>query len=117
MCWYFLLDGSTLVCFATCLLNHQDNSNDNHTFELYGFPGPCYFCGEIVCTREEQELLAKTSKRGQKLKEKLLESWNVKANEDVRPLFDIFPQQSQFYCIQCNVLNVLRVVRETLCSV
>ncbi|XP_028416961.1 activating signal cointegrator 1-like [Dendronephthya gigantea] len=44
--------------------------------------GPCYFCGEVVCTAEEREVLAKNSKRGQKLKEKLLESWNAKASED-----------------------------------
>ena len=44
--------------------------------------GPCYFCGEIVCTAEERELLAKNSKRGQKMKEKLLDSWRDKENED-----------------------------------
>ncbi|CAB4033607.1 Hypothetical predicted protein, partial [Paramuricea clavata] len=43
---------------------------------------PCYFCGEIVCTAEERELLTKNSKRSQKMKEKLLDSWNSKANED-----------------------------------
>ena len=34
--------------------------------------GPCYFCGALVCTREEQEILARNSKKSQKLYQKLL---------------------------------------------
>ena len=34
--------------------------------------GPCYFCGALVCTKEEQEILARNSKKSQKLYEKLL---------------------------------------------
>lgn len=34
--------------------------------------GPCYFCGALVCSREEQEILARNSKKSQKLYEKLL---------------------------------------------
>ena len=34
--------------------------------------GPCYFCGALVCTKEEQEILAKNSKKSNKLYEKLL---------------------------------------------
>ena len=34
--------------------------------------GPCFFCGALVCTREEQEILARNSKKSQKLYQKLL---------------------------------------------
>ena len=34
--------------------------------------GPCFFCGALVCTKEEQEILARNSKKSQKLYEKLL---------------------------------------------
>lgn len=34
--------------------------------------GPCYFCGALVCTREEREILSRNSKKSQKLYEKLL---------------------------------------------
>jgi len=34
--------------------------------------GPCFFCGALVCTKEEQEILARNSKKSQKLYQKLL---------------------------------------------
>ena len=34
--------------------------------------GPCYFCGSLVCTKEEQEILARNSKKSMKLYEKLV---------------------------------------------
>ncbi|PFX33317.1 Activating signal cointegrator 1 [Stylophora pistillata] len=34
--------------------------------------GPCFFCGALVCTKEEQEILARKSKKSHKLHEKLL---------------------------------------------
>lgn len=34
--------------------------------------GPCFFCGALVCTKEEQEILARNSKKSQRLYEKLL---------------------------------------------
>lgn len=34
--------------------------------------GPCYFCRALVCTKEEQDILARKSKKSQKLYQKLL---------------------------------------------
>ena len=34
--------------------------------------GLCYFCGSLVCTKEEQEILARNSKKSMKLYEKLV---------------------------------------------
>ena len=34
--------------------------------------GPCYFCGALVCSTEEKEILSQKSKKSQKLYEKLL---------------------------------------------
>lgn len=34
--------------------------------------GPCFFCAALVCTKEEQEILARNSKKSQKLYQKLL---------------------------------------------
>lgn len=40
--------------------------------------GPCYFCGNLVCTREEQEKIGRGSNKGEKLKSDLLSrNWNT----------------------------------------
>ena len=33
--------------------------------------GPCLFCGEMVCTKEEKDVLAKKSSKSEKLRHKL----------------------------------------------
>lgn len=35
--------------------------------------GPCLFCGNLVCTREEQQILNQSTKRSEKLKQSLME--------------------------------------------
>ncbi len=39
--------------------------------------GPCLFCGAIVCTREEEELLLKDSKKAKKFKEQFLKKHSM----------------------------------------
>lgn len=40
--------------------------------------GPCYFCANLVCTREEMEKISRGSNKGQKLKQDLLSrNWNA----------------------------------------
>ena len=39
--------------------------------------GPCLFCGNLVCTREEQEVLDRKSKKSEILLKKLLDVENV----------------------------------------
>ena len=34
--------------------------------------GPCYFCDNLVCTREEMEKINRTSKKSENLKQELL---------------------------------------------
>lgn len=39
--------------------------------------GPCYFCGNLVCTREELEKIRSGSNKGERLKQDLLKKgWN-----------------------------------------
>jgi hypothetical protein len=39
--------------------------------------GPCYFCGNLVCTRQEQEKINRGSNKGEKLKAELLgKNWS-----------------------------------------
>ena len=40
--------------------------------------GPCLFCGSLVCTPEEEELIARDSKKAQKFKEKLVKQFQIK---------------------------------------
>ena len=35
--------------------------------------GPCLFCGAIVCTKEEQEVLNRGSKKSEQLRKKLMD--------------------------------------------
>ena len=35
-------------------------------------PGPCMFCGNLVCSPEEQEIISRESKKSKKLMEQLL---------------------------------------------
>ena len=34
--------------------------------------GPCLFCGSVVCTKEEQEVLNRGSKKSEQLRKKLM---------------------------------------------
>lgn len=40
--------------------------------------GPCLFCGALVCTPEEEELLARDSKKAQKFKDQILKQFQIK---------------------------------------
>lgn len=40
--------------------------------------GPCLFCGTLVCTPEEEEMLTRDSQKGHKMREKLLKQFEMK---------------------------------------
>ena len=42
-------------------------------FILFSGSGPCLFCGAIVCTKEEQEVLNRGSKKSEQLRKKLMD--------------------------------------------
>lgn len=41
------------------------------------------FCGALVCTPEEEELLTRESKKGQKFREKILRQYEFKVTMDI----------------------------------
>ena len=45
----------------------------SQNFNSYLGSGPCLFCGAIVCTKEEQEVLNRGSKKSEQLRKKLME--------------------------------------------
>ncbi|XP_071512017.1 activating signal cointegrator 1-like [Diadema antillarum] len=44
--------------------------------------GPCLFCGALVCNKEEQEILARNSKKSEKLRKKLMGELSKPVNGD-----------------------------------
>ena len=59
---------------------HLSYSNENcvtkpRSFQFIFFlgSGPCLFCGAIVCTKEEQEVLNRGSKKSEQLRKKLMD--------------------------------------------
>ena len=40
--------------------------------------GPCLFCGSVVFTREEEQILSRDSRRAEKLKEKMWSQYEIK---------------------------------------
>ena len=42
--------------------------------------GPCVFCGALVCTPEEEEILMRDSKKGQKFRDKFLKQFQIRVS-------------------------------------
>ena len=40
--------------------------------------GPCLFCGAVVFTKEEEQVLSRDSRRAEKMKEKMWQQYNIK---------------------------------------
>jgi hypothetical protein len=55
----------------------------------YKGSGPCLFCGALVCTNDEQEILNRGSKKSEQLRKKLIGD-DVKAGKNLYSLSSFF---------------------------
>ena len=46
-------------------------------------PGPCIFCGSLIFPPDEEKMLAKDSKKAQKIKEKLIKQFCLQVRTDI----------------------------------
>ena len=63
--------------------------------------GPCIFCGSLIFPPDEEKMLAKDSKKAQKIKEKLIKQYNlqVRVIHEQNPV--TLPQYMDQHCVQC----------------
>lgn len=58
--------------------------------------GPCLFCGAVVFTKEEEQVLSRDSRRAEKIKEKMWQQYNIKGVEPVLSLHQINSEAMEF---------------------
>ena len=67
--------------------------------------GPCLFCGAIVCTREEQEVLNRGSRKSEILRKKLMGDDGSKGKLKYISIMD--SSMTQIESLECNIFDTI----------